>query len=277
MATLTNTTLTSTMLTNTTPKTIMVTGALGGIGRAICHQFASQGYSVIAHDIHAENDTEVIRWVEELRQAGAPAVNYFQADLKQLSAIDELFAALRGEGLRVDILVNNAGIQKTAPIREFDAATWSDILAINLTAVYRCIQHAVEDMRHSEWGRIINLSSVHGVVGSADKAAYVAAKHGVVGLTKVLALETATQNITVNAIAPGWTDTPILQPQIEQRMTLLGSSRDEAVHHLVAEKQPTGKLVPPEHVAALVYYLAGDQAAHMTGTTLPIDGGWTCQ
>ncbi|CAO1661788.1 D-beta-hydroxybutyrate dehydrogenase [Halomonas sp. NYA30] len=274
----TTTTATNSAATTTeTPRTLMVTGALGGIGHAICRQFANQGYQLIAHDIFAESDTNVLRFVEELRQAGAPAVHYFQADLKQLSAIDDLFAALREKGLRVDILVNNAGIQKTAPIKEFDATTWSDILAINLTAVYRCIQHAVEDMRLSGWGRIINLSSVHGLVGSADKAAYVAAKHGVVGLTKVLALETATQSITVNAVSPGWTDTPILQPQIEQRMALLGSSRDEAVHHLVAEKQPTGKLVPPEHVAALVYYLAGDQAAHMTGTTLPIDGGWTCQ
>lgn len=279
MSAITNTTTatSSTVTTPNAPRTLLVTGALGGIGRAICHQFAGQGHSVIVHDIRPESDTVVTRFVEELRQAGAPAVHYFQADLKQLSAIDALFAALREEGLRVDILVNNAGIQKTAPIQEFDAATWSDILAINLTAVYRCIQHAVEDMRHSGWGRIINLSSVHGLVGSANKAAYVAAKHGVVGLTKVLALETATQNITVNAISPGWTDTPILWPQIEQRMALLGSSRDEAVHNLVTEKQPTGKLVPPEHVAALVYYLAGDQAAHMTGTTLPIDGGWTCQ
>lgn len=281
--------MTTSATTNTTPVTslstsasaasrsIMVTGALGGIGRAICHQFAGQGYQVIAHDLRAESDTDVAMFVEELRQAGAPAAHYFQADLRHLSSIDELFAALRKAELRVDILVNNAGIQKTAPIKSFDADMWSDILAINLTAVYRCIQHAVEDMRHSGWGRIINLSSVHGLVGSADKAAYVAAKHGVVGLTKVLALETATQNITVNAISPGWTDTPILQPQIDQRMALLGGSRDEAVHNLVAEKQPTGKLVPPEHVAALVYYLAGDQAAHMTGSTLPIDGGWTCQ
>ena len=266
-----------TTTTNNTSKSIMVTGALGGIGFAICQRFARHGFQVIAHDINERGDADVGKFLEEMYTAGATSAHYFQADLKQLSAIDELFAALREEGLSVDILVNNAGIQKTAPIREFDASSWSDILAINLTAVYRCIQYAVEDMRCAGWGRIINLSLVHGLVGSANKAAYVAAKHGVVGLTKVIALETATQNITVNAIAPGWTDTPILRPQIEQRMALLNSTRDAAIQHLVAEKQPSGQLVPPEHVASLIHFLSGDHATHITGTTMPLGGGWTCQ
>ncbi|MGO3863046.1 MULTISPECIES: 3-hydroxybutyrate dehydrogenase [unclassified Halomonas] len=269
------------MSTNTTinsvPKNILVTGALGGIGRAICLQFAREGYCIIAHDISDVHNSNVKDFLQELENEGAVGAHYYKADLKQLSQVDGLFDALQADGLHVDILVNNAGIQQTAPIAEFNEQMWSDILAINLTAVYRCIQHSVADMRYAGWGRIINLSSVHGLVGSANKAAYVAAKHGVVGLTKVIALETATQNITVNAISPGWTDTPILDPQIEQRMAQLGSTRDDAIYNLVAEKQPTGKLVPPEHVAALVYFLVGEQASHITGGTLPIDGGWTCQ
>ena len=136
-----------TTTTNNTSKSIMVTGALGGIGFAICQRFARHGFQVIAHDINERGDADVGKFLEEMYTAGATSAHYFQADLKQLSAIDELFAALREEGLSVDILVNNAGIQKTAPIREFDASSWSDILAINLTAVYRCIQYAVEDMR----------------------------------------------------------------------------------------------------------------------------------
>lgn len=262
---------------NAMPKNIFVTGALGGIGRAICLQFAHEGYCIIAHDISDTHDYAVKCFLQKLEKEGAVGTYYYQADLRQLSQVDDLFAALRADGLHVDILINNAGIQQTAPIAEFNEHMWSDILAINLTAVYRCIQHSVADMRCTGWGRIVNLSSVHGLVGSANKAAYVAAKHGVVGLTKVIALETATQDITVNAISPGWTDTPILNPQIEQRMAQLKGTRDEAVYHLIAEKQPTGKLVPPEHVAALVYFLVGEQASHMTGVTLPIDGGWTCQ
>lgn len=264
-------------ITNRTSKNVLVTGALGGIGKALCIKFANEGYGVIAHDILPEHDNNIVELLQTLKHEGAKSAHYYQADLKQLVQIDELFGALRGDGLRVDVLINNAGIQQTAPIAEFNEHMWSDILAINLTAVYRCIQHAVEDMRQAGWGRIINLSSVHGLVGSRNKAAYVAAKHGVVGLTKVIALETAAQNITVNAISPGWTDTPILMPQIEQRMEQLGGTRAEAVHHLVAEKQPTGKLVPPQHVAELAFFLSGESAAHITGTTMPIDGGWTCQ
>jgi len=258
-------------------RTVLVTGALGGIGRAVCETFAEQGHSIVAHDIHQPESEPVQIFTKELKSLGAPKAIYYRADLRCVDEIDAMFDELTKTNIGIDILVNNAGIQKTAPIESFDYSTWSDILATNLTAVYRNIQRVVPGMRQGGWGRIVNISSVHGLVGSKDKAAYVSAKHGVVGLTKVISLETAGQGITVNSICPGWTDTPILEPQISNRKEKLSSSRAEAIYDLVVEKQPTGKLVDPRHVAGLVGYLASDMAENITGTAIPIDGGWTCQ
>lgn len=257
--------------------TVLVTGALGGIGRAVCETFADRGHSIVAHDIHPQETELVQGFIKELEIRGAPKAIYCRADLRSVEEIDEMFDDIMKTNTSIDILVNNAGIQKTAPIESFDYSTWSDILSTNLTAVYRTIQRVVPGMRQVGWGRIVNISSVHGLVGSKDKAAYVAAKHGVVGLTKVISLETAGQGITVNTICPGWTDTPILEPQISGRMKKLSSSREEAVYDLVVEKQPTGKLVSPPQVAGLIEYLASDMAENITGTAIPIDGGWTCQ
>lgn len=258
-------------------RTVLVTGALGGIGRAVCESFADQGHSIVAHDIHQPESEPAQGLMKELESRGAPKARYYRADLRCVEEIDAMFDDIIEDNTCVDILVNNAGIQKTAPIESFDYNTWTEILATNLTAVYRSIQRAVPGMRRGGWGRIMNISSVHGLVGSKDKAAYVAAKHGVVGLTKVISLETAGQGITVNSICPGWTDTPILEPQITGRMEKLNSSREEAVYDLVVEKQPTGKLVSPRQVAGLVDYLASNMADNITGTAMPIDGGWTCQ
>lgn len=267
-------------MTNTNeayPRSVLVTGALGGIGSEICLHFAREGSHVVMHDQIAPEGSEVVEMHDRLLSAGAASSHYFQADLRVVEQIDKLFVELSEAGVVVDVLINNAGIQRTAPIEAFDLPMWNDIIAINLTAVYRFSQLALAGMRERGAGRIINLASVHGLVGSPNKAAYVAAKHGVVGLTKVLALETAQQNITVNAISPGWTDTPILDSQIEQRMAELESSREEAVRHLVGEKQPTCQLVPPSQIAALVGFLASTRARHITGATMPVDGGWTCQ
>ncbi len=257
--------------------TALVTGALGGIGRAVCMTFAQKGYSVIAHDIYEPDSTEAKSFTTDLESNGAREAFYYKADLRNIDEIDAMFKKIQSENTEIDILVNNAGIQKTLPIEDFDYTTWSDILSTNLTAVYRCMQKTVPYMREKKWGRIVNISSVHGLVASKEKAAYVAAKHGVVGLTKVISLETAGQGITANTICPGWTDTPILEPQINARMSELGASRESAVYDLVIEKQPTGKLIDPKQVASLVEYLASDMAENITGTSMPIDGGWTCQ
>jgi 3-hydroxybutyrate dehydrogenase len=257
-------------------KNVLVTGALGGIGSATCLAYARQGAGIIVHDRIAATDESISTLSDQLMAAGARAVWYQQADLASRQEIHAMFARLREEGLDIDILVNNAAIQKTSPIAEFPDDLWESIIAINLVAVYHCTKQALIDMRRKGWGRVINLASVHGLVASVDKSAYVSAKHGVVGFTREVALETAGQGITVNAICPGWTDTPIIAPQIQARQQALGGSREEAIRNLVSEKQPDGGLIPPAHVADLALFLGGESARHITGTAMPIDGGWTC-
>lgn len=257
--------------------TVLVTGAMGGIGQALCSMFARQAFSVVVHDIHEETSGSVTSFLHTLKEQGASSVRYCKADLSSMDDIDSMFHGLDKDGVSVDVLVNNASIQKTMPIEDFDAETWSSVLSVNLTAVYRCIHHVVPAMKKRQWGRIINIASAHGLVGSVHKAAYVAAKHGVVGLTKVVALENAKQGITANSICPGWTETPLLEPQINARVEELGVSRDEAIYDLVIEKQPSGTLIDPSRIAGLASYLASDVADNVTGTAIPIDSGWTCQ
>lgn len=177
----------------------------------------------------------------------------------------------------MDILVNNAGIQHTAPLETFALERWDAIQAVNLRAPFLLTQAALPGMRAAGWGRVINVASVHGLVGSVHKAAYVAAKHGLVGLTKVSALETATDGITVNAICPGWTETPILEPQIQARGEQLSTGRDAAIRSLVLEKQPNATLMPPAWIGDLAAFLCSEAGAGITGAALPMDGGWTAQ
>jgi 3-hydroxybutyrate dehydrogenase len=174
-------------------------------------------------------------------------------------------------------VVNNAGIQHTASIEEFPVAKWDAILAINLSSAFHVVQHALPGMRARNWGRVINIASAHGLVASPFKAAYVAAKHGLVGFTKVLALETATTGITANAICPGWVLTPLVQKQIDAAAAAEGVSIDEAQKRLVAAKQPSQRFATPEQIGALAVFLCTDAASSITGTSLPVDGGWTAQ
>ncbi|XKE44137.1 3-hydroxybutyrate dehydrogenase [Halomonas organivorans] len=258
-------------------KNVLVTGALGGIGAAICHAFARRGTTLLAHDRVGEDDDKVAELERSLIAAGAGGFRYVRADLASRDEIHAMFSTLRSDGHAIDILVNNAGIQKTSPVEDFDDDTWEKIVAVNLVAVHHCIKQSLPDMRRKGWGRIINLASVHGLVGSVNKTAYVAAKHGVVGLTKVIALEAARDGITANAICPGWTDTAIIAPQIEAKGRAIGATtREAAVEALVSEKQPNGKLIDPAHIGELAAFLGSDAAEHMTGVSLPIDGGWTC-
>jgi 3-hydroxybutyrate dehydrogenase len=177
----------------------------------------------------------------------------------------------------VDILVNNAGIQHTAPVDAFPAEKWDGIVATNLSAAFHAIQRAVPAMKERGYGRIVNTASVHGLVASVNKAAYVAAKHGLVGLTKVVALETAGTGITCNAICPGWTRTELIQQQIVARAQALGVTVEEGARDLLSEKQPSKQFVTTEQLGALVVFLCSEAAAQLTGASIPVDGGWTAQ
>ena len=178
---------------------------------------------------------------------------------------------------RVDILVNNAGVQFTAPVEEFPPERWDAVLAINLSACFHAIRAVLPQMRKRDWGRIINVASAHGVVASVQKAAYVASKHGLLGLTKVVALETARTGVTCNAICPGWVRTPLVEKQIAERAARENASIDETTAALLAEKQPSQRFATPEQIGALAVFLCSESASEIRGAALPIDGGWTAQ
>jgi len=178
---------------------------------------------------------------------------------------------------RVDILVNNAGIQHTAPVQDFPADRWDAIIAINLSAAFHAMKAVLPQMLERNWGRIINIASAHGLVASTQKSAYVASKHGIVGLTKVVALETATTGVTCNAICPGWVLTPLVQKQIADRAAHEGIEAAQAKYELLAEKQPSHEFVTPEQLGAFAIFLCSDAASQIRGQALPMDGGWTAQ
>ena len=199
------------------------------------------------------------------------------ADLSKPTEITQMVDTTIKEFGRLDILVNNAGIQHTAPVDEFPPARWDAVIAINLSANFHAIRAVLPGMRRRNWGRIINIASTHGLVASAEKSAYVAAKHGVVGLTKVVALETARTKITCNAICPGWVLTPLVQKQIEDRAARESISVDQAKSELLSEKQPSHEFASPEEIGALAVFLCSEGAAQIRGAALPVDGGWTAQ
>lgn len=253
----------------------LVTGSNQGIGLAIAEALARNGVNIVLHGLVPVAEGE--RQAAELTQRWQVDVQFLAADLTrpdEARGLAERAAALHG---RLDILVNNAGIQYTSPLADFPLEQWDAIQAINLRAPFLLSQVAVPHMRRHRWGRIVNIASVHGVVASVNKAAYCSAKHGLVGLTKVVALETATDGITVNAVCPGWTQTPILEPQIAARTEQLGGNREEAIRSMVAEKQPNQTLMPPSWIADTVAFLCSEAAAGITGTAIPVDGGWTAQ
>ncbi|MCY1414099.1 D-beta-hydroxybutyrate dehydrogenase [compost metagenome] len=203
-------------------------------------------------------------------------VGHHPADISSPEQIAEMFAYAEREFGGVDILVNNAGIQYVAPVEEFPVERWDAIIAINLSAVFHTTRLALPGMRQRGWGRILNIASVHGLVASAQKSAYVAAKHGVLGLTKTVALETATTPITCNAICPGWVLTPLVQKQIDTRIAA-GVEPDQARHDLLAEKQPSLEFVTPEQLGELALFLCSDAAAQVRGVAWNMDGGWVAQ
>lgn len=255
-------------------KTAVITGSTSGIGYGIAAALAKSGCNIMLNGFIDEVELSKIK-----RDLGifGNKIGYSNANMKEPVQIKEMIEQARDELGSVDILVNNAGIQQVFPIEEFPDNAWDDVLAINLSASFHTIKHALPLMRKQHWGRIVNIASSHGLVASAHKSAYVAAKHGLVGLTKVVALETAEENITCNAICPGWVLTPLVQKQINDRAKDQKISRAEAEHNLLAEKQPSLQFVLTTQIGEMVLFLCSDAAAQIKGASFPIDGGWTAQ
>lgn len=256
-------------------KTALITGSTSGIGLAMAQALARQGVNIMLNGFGDPDEIEALRAGME-KDCGV-RVGYQFADLSKSDDAAALVRRTESELGAVDILVNNAGIQHTAPTQDFPLEKWDAIIAVNLSAAFHTIRAALPGMQSRDWGRIINVASVHGLVASIDKAAYVAAKHGIVGLTKVVALENAQRHITCNAICPGWVRTPLVQAQIEKRAAAVGGTVEEGARDLVREKQPSQRFVMPENLAALAVFLCTEAADGITGASLPMDGGWTAQ
>jgi 3-hydroxybutyrate dehydrogenase len=220
---------------------------------------------------------EIDRVRTTLAGAHGVRVSYSAADMSKPDAIDGMMAQATRDLGGVDILVNNAGIQHTAPVREFPVERWNAIIAINLSAAFYAMRAVLPQMESRGWGRIINIASAHGLVASTHKAGYVAAKHGLLGLTKVVALETATTGVTCNAICPGWVLTPLVQKQIDDMAEREGLGPEAAGAKLLGEKQPSLEFATPEQIGALAAFLCSDAAAQIRGAAVPVDGGWTAQ
>ena len=256
-------------------KRALITGSTSGIGLAIARAFAAEGASVM---INGFGDKDAIKAIcAELAAASGAPVLHDGADLGKVDQIGQMIARCTSEIGSPDILVNNAGIQFVSPVADFPPEKWDAIIAINLTAVFHTTRLALPEMRAKGWGRIINTASAHSLVASPNKSAYVAAKHGVAGFTKTVALETARDGITVNCISPGYVWTTLVENQIPDTMKARGLTRDEVINDVLLAAQPTKRFVTPEEVAGLALYLSGDSAGSITGANLSMDGGWTAQ
>lgn len=250
----------------------IVTGAGGGLGRAHALYLASKGARVVVNDLSEEAAQRV---AAEIGALGGKALA-FAGSVTDEWAVTNIVASTMDAWGRVDILVNNAGIQHVAPVEQFPVERWDAIIAINLSSAFHTTRLALPGMRERNWGRIINVASVHGLVGSEQKAAYVAAKHGLVGLTKVVALETATTPITCNAICPGWVLTPLVQQQIDERARESGDEQ-RARHDLLAEKQPSLDFVTPAQLGAMALFLCSEAGDQVRGAAWNMDGGWAAR
>lgn len=255
-------------------KSAIVTGSTSGIGLGIARALAAQGANVMLNGFGDAAAIEAI--AAELRALGVQ-VRHSAADMAQPEQIAAMVAEATAAFGAVDILVNNAGIQYTAPVHEFPLEQWDRIMAINLSSNFHAIRAALPQMQARGWGRIINVASVHGLVASVNKSAYVAAKHGVVGLTKAVALENARTGVTCNAICPGWVLTPLVQKQIDDLAARAGLSADQARAQLLGEKQPSQEFATPEQIGALAVFLCSAAADQIRGAALNMDGGWAAQ
>ena len=256
-------------------KVAIITGSTSGIGLGMAVKFASLGAQVVINGLGDPAQIEDAK--KAVSDAGPCDAHYNDANMLDADAIAAMVQEAEEKFGAVDILVNNAGIQHTATVDEFPRDRWNDIIAINLSSAFHASAAALPGMKKRDFGRIINIASVHGLVGSVEKSAYVAAKHGIIGLTKVTALENAQQHITCNAICPGWVRTPLVEKQIEARATKDGIEIEEAARQLLASKEPSLRFTTPEQLAEAAAFLCSDAASNMTGTQITMDGGWTAQ
>jgi 3-hydroxybutyrate dehydrogenase len=256
-------------------KSAIVTGSTSGIGLGIAAAFAAGGANVMLNGFGDAKQIESLR--AGLAKTHDVKVSYSAADMSKPAEIAAMCEKARGEFGAVDILVNNAGIQHVAPVEEFPIEKWDAIIAINLSSVFHCTRAVLPAMKAKKWGRVINIASAHGLVASPFKSAYVAAKHGVLGFTKSLALEVAELGITANSICPGYVLTPLVEKQIDDQAKVHGIAKENVIRDVILAPQPNKQFVKIDEVASLAAYLASDAAASITGAALSIDGGWTAR
>lgn len=256
-------------------KTSIVTGSTSGIGLGIARALAMAGSNVVLNGFGSAGDIDLTR--RDLERTTGVRVTYSAADMSLPGDVENMVKTAEREFGKVDVLVNNAGIQHVEAIETFPVAKWDQIIAINLAAAFHAIRAAVPAMKARGFGRIINVASAHALVASPFKSAYVAAKHGIAGLTKTVALETAEHGITVNAICPGYVLTPLVEKQIPETAKARGLTEEQVVRDVLLHAQPTRRFVTVEELGALAVFLCGSSAASITGAILPVDGGWTAQ
>lgn len=256
-------------------KTALVTGGTSGIGLGVAKRLQSLGAKVWINSHEAAED--VADTLQQLNVPDLPEIEFAQADMADHAIIDVMMDRILAQANRVDILVNNVGIQHVSPIDSFPAEKWQQIIDINLSSAFYLTKRCLPGMSENGWGRVINIASAHGLVASPFKSAYVAAKHGVLGLTKVTALEQAEKGVTSNAICPGYVWTPLVEKQLADQCKVHGLSKQEVIENIMLAPQPTKKFVQIEEVAELAGFLCGDLAGSITGASLPIDGGWTAR
>ena len=252
-------------------KTALVTGSTSGIGLAIAEALAQQGARIV---LNGFGDAEAPK--ARIEALGVRA-EYHGADMSKPDQIEDMMKFAASRFGRVDILVNNAGIQHVAKVEDFPPERWDAIIAINLTSAFHTTRLAIPAMREANWGRIVNVASAHGLVASAQKSAYVAAKHGIVGLTKVTALENATTGVTCNAICPGWVLTPLVQKQVDAKAAASGLSNEDAKKQLLAEKEPSLQFTTPEELGELAVFFCSPAGGNVRGVAWNMDGGWAAQ